>query len=107
MFRVAVRGGLPSCRSIPPAMNQAAIIPTPYGQDSEESYPSRKRDRGQEAGPSWCFRGLPLVLDVFPGTSRAGRDLEGREVHLKRQGPRAARRPPSRLTAEMPVMVVA
>ena len=37
--------------------------------------------------PSWYFRGVPLSLDVFPGISRAGRGLEGREVHLCRRRP--------------------
>jgi hypothetical protein len=83
-----------------PAANQAAIIPTPC-QPGFQGIPilpgTRRRD--QEDGSSWYFRGAPLVLDVFPGTSRAGRDLEGREVHPEHQG---ARRPRDRQSGERP-----
>src|ERR1039457_6330270 len=41
--RVADRGGLPSCRSIPPAVNQAAIIPTPCQTVPSRSGSPRKK----------------------------------------------------------------
>ena len=43
-------------------------------------HPSPKAVAAQEVGPSWYLRGLPLNWDIVSGMSRAGRELEGREV---------------------------
>ena len=66
------------------------IIPTPYlaGVQGIPSLPGIRR-HGQEDGPLWYFRGVPLVLDVFPGTSRAGRDPEAKRSTGNTRGPRS------------------
>src|ERR1035437_5945808 len=70
-----------------PAANQVAITNTPYQTGFQGiPIPPGNGYRGKEDGPFWYFLGLPLVLEVFPRISVAGRGLEARgtRLHIRR-----------------------
>jgi hypothetical protein len=81
MFR-ADRGGLASYNPYP-GREPASITPTPARPDFQESPSSPEAVAAQDDGLLWYFQGVPLVLDVLPGMSRAGRGLEARETRLR------------------------